>query len=187
MPKELYYEPGTIGDRINNLIDAKMTAENTSRITGEMIAKYADITPSCFSKIKNGKIQKPRKETLEKIANYLNTTAYELQYGVSAENSHIYTKVPLSDKALTWLNTNRECAPELVQVLDLILSNKSLADNFFGHLLLYVKGMDFHAELKSSDDIILEEETSAEISKLLLMNSIYKLMEQLKQNWREKK
>lgn len=42
-----------------------------------------------------------------------------------------------------------------------------------------------HAELKSSDDIILEEETSAEISKLLLMNSIYKLMEQLQQNWRE--
>ena len=73
----------------------------------------------------------------------------------------------------------------MVQLLNLILSNKPLADNFFRHLLLYVKETDLQAELRSTDDIVLDKETSEEISRLLLLNSIIKLMEQLKRIWRE--
>ena len=184
MPKEKEYKNGTIGERIVELIEAKEKAGG-HRIFDKMIADYAGISQSHFSKIKNGKIKNPDESVLKKIAEFLDTTAYELRYGVSAENSHIYTKVPLSDNALTWLNTNLENTPELVQLLNLILSNKPLADNFFRHLLLYVKETDLQAELRSTDDIVLDKETSEEISRLLLLNSIIKLMEQLKRIWRE--
>lgn len=187
MPKEKDYPEGSIGEQIESLKIEKFERENLKRqITDKMIADFMGMKPPHFSKVKCGEIA-PSAYFYEKLAKYFGKSAYELEHGVSEENSHVYKIIPLGNKALTWLNETREDNPDLVKILDCILSDKNMADMLFSNLLLYVKEPALQIKLSNSDEDTIGDETSAEIMKLLVVSSIYKVMEQLKQGWEENK
>ena len=174
-----------LADIIEDLKWNKSKREHKKPVVDKDIAASMGLTKDKFSRYKNGRIH-PTVEFLTGVAKYFDITLDELVTGISEKNAYVYRYIPLHDKALTWLNETYQTDSELVRMLNVILSNKKVADTLLGALLIYVKEPMFKVQtlMNQDDPLVVDSESSLAITKAMILNFISDEMETMKDDWR---
>lgn len=181
----LEYDPNKMGEIIDSLRDRMGKWE--SDITYKDIYEEIGLPAPDFAKKKNGKTPFTVQEIVD-LANFFHITVDEMLTGIAPENTELYQYIPLSNASLDWIKKTQAEEPDLLRILDLILSNEAIVRQLLGSIQLYINYSMFKIEslLENSECEIIDSESSKELMLSISERIIIDLLEDIRLKWEKR-
>lgn len=183
------YSAEKIKKNINNLKKEKSMRETCGHkaILDKDIAKKLNISPSAYCKRLSGEYPFYADE-LVKIADFFGVSCDEVITGKPPEITAVYDSTPLDKASISFINKLNYELPDCIELLNIILNNNDknhLGERLLKTILYYCYG-DIFKISSVSDSTPLNADSSIRILKLLALDDLSYLLDDIAKEWERK-
>ncbi len=150
----------TISNTISSYLRRGGIAQNN-------LAAYLRVDPSTVHNLLDGDTRYTAYH-LSCIAKFFGISIDELFTGIAPENVEAHDKTGLKNESINWLTVNRKENEHRLDMVDVILENKEIADALFDLIYAYSTSFVPSARIKSNGDIDVKFATLLANNDLLL-------------------
>ena len=140
-------------------------------ITQQQIAQYVGISESSVSRALRAERDFNVYE-LKCIAEFLNVTLEEIVTGVSLKNKEEHIRTGLSNHSINWLKSIESKKENLLEIINVILGNKEIAEAMFESIYLYSTSHISSTYFKKDGTIVQRQAKNLADDDLLLRYAI---------------